>query len=137
MTGRLHPVWFWRATFETFCYSGIRLNQLLYLRIKGSESWREYSVPISEELRPWLERLQSEALKRKMQPHDQAFNINRLCFPTQRYCSALMTSDQVGACYTDLSSKAGFKVSPHRFRHTIDTDLMHKPEANLHLVKAL
>lgn len=34
MRGCAHPAWFWRVVFETFYYTGIRLNQLLHLRSK-------------------------------------------------------------------------------------------------------
>lgn len=36
-----------------------------------------------------------------------------------------------------LSKECGFTVSPHRFRHTLATELMKSPERNLQLVKDL
>lgn len=64
--GKALPVWFWRVVFETFYYSGIRRNQLVHLQVKdidlkiqqinirveGSKTWREYPIPICNDLLP-------------------------------------------------------------------------------------
>lgn len=147
--GRLHPVWFWRTVFETLLESGIRRNQLLHLKcsdinlkqmaihidIEGSKTHRVYDVPISETLLPWLARLLREAQQKNFHHGDQLFNITR--FSDRGFSKERMDGDHVGALFTDLSKRLGFKASPHRFRHTLATELMRCPEANLHLVKEM
>lgn len=48
-----------------------------------------------------------------------------------------MDMSQLSRFYTALSRKLGVHISPHRFRHTIATDLMKQPKSNLHIVKDL
>ena len=48
-----------------------------------------------------------------------------------------MNSDQVEAMYKKLIDKLGVRMTPHRFRHTLATDLMKQPERNIHLTKSL
>lgn len=48
-----------------------------------------------------------------------------------------MNSDQVEAMYRKLTEKVGVRMTPHRFRHTLATDLMKAPERNIHLTKCL
>jgi hypothetical protein len=48
-----------------------------------------------------------------------------------------MNSDQVEAMYKKLIDKLGVRMTPHRFRHTLATDLMKQPERNIHLTKNL
>lgn len=48
-----------------------------------------------------------------------------------------MTSDQVEAMYKKLIEKLGVRMTPHRFRHTLATDLMKQPERNIHVTKNL
>ncbi|MDO7919496.1 recombinase XerC, partial [Pseudomonas aeruginosa] len=47
----------------------------------------------------------------------------------------VMNSDQVEAMYRKLTEKVGVRMTPHRFRHTLATDLMKAPERNIHLTK--
>lgn len=39
--------------------------------------------------------------------------------------------------YRKLTDKIGVRMTPHRFRHTLATDLMKQPERNIHLTKSL
>ena len=48
-----------------------------------------------------------------------------------------MNSDQVEAMYKKLIAKLGVRMTPHRFRHTLASDLMKQPERNIHLTKSL
>ena len=48
-----------------------------------------------------------------------------------------MNSDQVEAMYRKLTEKVAVRMTPHRFRHTLATDLMKAPERNIHLTKCL
>ena len=145
---QITPAWFWLTVFEVFYYTGIRLNALLCLRyrdidwgnqmilIRGEteKTHREFSVPIMEGLTPHLSRLLSEAKKIGFSPNDQLFNVNRF---SRHYHGKEMNIDQVEAMYRKLTDKTGVRMTPHRFRHTIATDLMKQPERNIHLTKSL
>lgn len=48
-----------------------------------------------------------------------------------------MDMSQLSRFYTAVSRKLGVHLSPHRFRHTIATDLMKQPKSNRHIVKDL
>lgn len=145
---RITPAWFWLATFEMFYYTGIRLNALLCLRLKDvdwdnqmisvrgetEKTHREYRVPIVEGLAPHIRRLLLEAERLGFTPKDQLFNVNRF---SPHYRRAEMNCDQVEAMYKKLIGKLGVRMTPHRFRHTLATDLMKQPERNIHLTKSL
>lgn len=142
------PAWFWLAVFEMFYYTGIRLNALLSLRYqdidwaKGlirvqadtEKTHREFSIPICPGLAPHLRRLLDSANSIGMKPKDQLFNVNRFSI---HYRSVVMNTDQVEGMYRKLIAKFGVRMTPHRFRHTIATDLMRHPERNIHLTKSL
>lgn len=146
---RITPAWFWQVVNETFYYAGLRLNQLVMLKVcdidlenliiratvEGSKTQREYPVPISPKLKPYLEKLLVAASEQGFKDKDQLFNVNR--FSEHYKLRKTMNHWQVSACYRKISEISKSKVSPHRFRHTLGTDLMKKPERNLHLVKDL
>lgn len=145
---RITPAWFWLCTFEVFYYTGIRLNALLCIRkrdidwdnqlilIRGEteKTHKEFVVPITEGLVPHLSRLLQEAEKAGFADDDQLFSVNRF---SPHYKSKTMNSDQVEAMYRKLTEKVGVRMTPHRFRHTLATDLMKAPERNIHLTKCL
>ncbi|TEC50661.1 site-specific integrase [Pseudomonas aeruginosa] len=145
---RITPAWFWLCTFEVFYYTGIRLNALLCIRkrdidwdnqlilIRGEteKTHKEFVVPITEGLVPHLSRLLQEADRAGFADDDQLFNVSRF---SPHYKSKVMNSDQVEAMYRKLTEKVGVRMTPHRFRHTLATDLMKAPERNIHLTKCL
>lgn len=145
---RITPAWFWQVVNETFYSTGLRLNQVLNIRladvdlndrlimatVEGSKTKREYPVPISSQYHPWISMLVDRAKFQKFKHSDQLFNVNRFS-PHHRRLT--MNSWQVESCYAKISNITNSRISPHRFRHTIGTDLMKKPERNLHLVKEL
>ena len=145
---RITPAWFWLCTFEVFYYTGIRLNALLCIRkrdidwdnqlilIRGEteKTHKEFVVPITEGLVPHLSRLLQEADRAGFADDDQLFNVNRF---SPHYKSKVMNSDQVEAMYRKLTEKVAVRMTPHRFRHTLATDLMKAPERNIHLTKCL
>ena len=83
---------------------------------------------------PHLSRLLQEADRAGFADDDQLFNVNRF---SPHYKSKVMNSDQVEAMYRKLTEKVGVRMTPHRFRHTLATDLMKAPERNIHLTKCL
>lgn len=145
---RITPAWFWLATFEIFYYTGIRLNALLCIRLRDvdwdqqlilvrgetEKTHREFRIPIPDGLAPHLRRLLEEAARAGFAAEDQLFNVNRF---SRHYKRREMNSDQVEAMYKKLIDKLGVRMTPHRFRHTLATDLMKQPERNIHLTKNL
>ena len=83
---------------------------------------------------PHLSRLLQEADRAGFADDDQLFNVNRF---SPHYKSKVMNSDQVEAMYRKLTETVGVRMTPHRFRHTLATDLMKAPERNIHLTKCL
>ncbi|WP_080963141.1 site-specific integrase [Pseudomonas fluorescens] len=142
------PAWFWLATFEMFYYTGIRLNALLCIRLKDidwhnklvcvnadtEKTHREFCVPITKGLEPHIERLLKAATAQNFSADDQLFNVNRFSI---HYRSKTMNIDQVEGMYKKLTKAFGIRITPHRFRHTLATDLMRHPERNIHLTKSL
>ena len=145
---KITPAWFWLVAFEVFYYTGIRLNALLCLRyrdidwdnqmilVRGEteKTHREFCVPIMEGLAPHMRRILDEAKQAGFAADDQLFNVNRF---SRHYHRKEMNIDQVEAMYRKLTDKIGVRMTPHRFRHTLATDLMKQPERNIHLTKNL
>lgn len=142
------PAWFWLATFEMFYYTGIRLNALLCIRLKDidwpnklvyvnadtEKTHREFCVPITKGLEPHIEKLLNAASAQNFTDDDQLFNVNRFSI---HYRSKTMNIDQVEGMYKKLTNAFDIRITPHRFRHTLATDLMRHPERNIHLTKSL
>lgn len=142
------PAWFWLGVFEMFYYTGIRLNALLTLRYRDvdwvnkiitvqadtEKTHREFSIPIMPGLEPHILRLLEAAREVGFAPEDQLFNVNRF---SMHYRSAVMNIDQIEGMYRKLTREIGIRMTPHRFRHTLATDLMRQPERNIHLTKSL
>lgn len=145
---RITPAWFWLATFELFYYTGIRLNALLCIRVRDidwsnkliyvnadtEKTHREFCVPIMKGLEPHIKRVMNAASDLGFSEEDQLFNVNRF---SMHYRSKTMNIDQIEGMYKKLSNAVGTRMTPHRFRHTLATDLMRQPERNIHLTKTL
>jgi integrase len=145
---KITPAWFWLAAFEMFYYTGIRLNALLTLRYQDidwknrlirvqadtEKTHREFSIPIMAGLEPHIQGLLDAADEIGFAPNDQLFNVNRF---SRHYRSKVMNIDQVEGMYRKLTAEVGTRMTPHRFRHTLATDLMRQPERNIHLTKSL
>ncbi|KPY21020.1 site-specific integrase [Pseudomonas savastanoi] len=142
------PAWFWLTVFETFYYTGLRLNALLCLRyadvylgdrlirVRGEteKTHREFLIPIPDGLMAQLETIMNAAKAVGFQPEDQLFNVNRF---SGHYRRQEMNSHQVEAMYKKLTAMTGVRMTPHRFRHTIASELMTLPERNIYLTKKL
>ena len=145
---KIHPAWFWRVVYETFTYTGLRANELINLRMCDvdihkrlicvtadvSKNYEERHVPIHKDLYQYLVKLIRCAKKKHVDSNDQLFNVNVF---SMRHRKIRMDMDQVSAFYTHLSNSIDVRVSPHRFRHTIATELMRNPDRNIHTVKEL
>ena len=145
---KITPAWFWLAVYEMFYYTGIRVNALLNLRYRDidwerrliqvqaetEKTHREFFIPIPTGLEPHIRKLLDAADGIGFVANDQIFNVNRF---SSYYRSMVMNIDQVEGMYRKLIEKMGVRMTPHRFRHTLATDLMRQPERNIHLTKSL
>ncbi|MDC9612946.1 site-specific integrase [Xenorhabdus khoisanae] len=152
----LYPTWYWLTVLDTFRLTGMRQNQLLHLRLRdinlegnhielrteGSKNHSEWRVPMIPPLKPRLAQLLERAKACGAKDDDPLFDLTRLSF---RY-HGRMTSYQynpdkerqhIRSFFNRLSKECGFAVSPHRFRHTLATELMKAPDRNLQLVRGL
>ncbi|MBB7455967.1 site-specific integrase [Escherichia coli] len=146
----LYPVRFWLTVLETLRLTGMRLNQLIHVRIKdidferseinlireGSKSHREYPVVLMEGLKPLLDSLIKEMQIRGMPDDVPLFNVYFLSDRADERKKPISHST-IRAFFRRLSVECGFAVSPHRFRHTLGTTLMRCPERNMELTKSL
>ncbi|KAA0015856.1 site-specific integrase [Salinicola corii] len=144
----LHPAWFWEVVVETFYFTGIRLNQLLNIQAQhvdlkrcvlvgsaeGAKNHAEFILPIPDRLHPLLSCLMSQAFRTGIGANEQLFNVNRY---SHRHRRKVMNKSQVSHFFDRLSEVCGARVTPHRFRHTLGTDLMEDPERNLHLTQQI
>lgn len=71
-----------------------------------------------------------------MKPQDQFFNVGFLLGQLSAE-GEMMSVQTLRAFFRRLSKECGFNVSPHRFRHTIATEMMKQPDSNLQTVKTL
>ncbi|STQ14714.1 putative integrase [Enterobacter cloacae] len=148
----LEPAWFWMTVIETLKFTGMRQNQLLHIRLcdvdlklgiielqaEGSKNHREHRVPITARLRPRLEQLYLMSVQKGSKKGEQLFNINRFTPKKKRIIRAKnMDHLPMRAFFRRLSRECQCDISPHRFRHTIATDLMKRPERSLNDVQML
>ncbi|EGJ1407768.1 tyrosine-type recombinase/integrase [Salmonella enterica] len=144
----LLPTHFWLTVLDTLQYTGMRQNQLIHLRqgdvsLKGgwimlqaetAKNHRDYRIPVAGLLEPRLSRLLAEMKLRGMKPTAQLFNVD---FCKGESGAEPMSLQTMRGFFRRLSKECGFKVSPHRFRHTIATKLMKSPNRNLQAAKNL
>lgn len=147
----LYPMWYWLTVLDTFRYTGMRLNQLLHIRLRdvnlsedymdlcleGSKTHREWRVPVVSALKPRLRYLIARSVELGAGKDDYLFDANRIILNRYVPWNARRVHQKTRAFHRRLSKECGFAVSPHRFRHTLATELMKSPERNLQLVKDL
>ncbi|GAB1670828.1 site-specific integrase [Mannheimia haemolytica] len=145
----LKPSWFILAIIMTLRCTGIRRGQLVKLKIGDvnlsnrtiyispeiNKNHDYHIVPISDSLYPHIERLITELKIRKQTDNCQLFNINLFSRYTRRKGQP-MSQNQLTHIFRHISDLVGFTSSPHRFRHTVATQLMKKPE-NVYVVQKL
>ncbi len=146
----LLPAWFWLTVLDTLKYTGMRQNQLLNLKLgdinleagtinlraESAKNHREHAVPIAKGLRPGLQTLYDRSLALEAQPEYPLFNVSR--FSSKRTdAQGCMDPQHLRAFFRRLSKECRSEISPHRFRHTIATNMMKSPDRNLRTVQAL
>ncbi len=144
----LKPAWFSRVLIYTLKYTGIRARSLLNLTLENldlvnetieiksdySKNHTYQNIPIPKKILPYLKRLHKEHKKIKSIPSEQLFNIN--LFAKMNKEKPRMTSEQLSYFFRKLSHLTNVTISPHRFRHTLATELMKDPR-NIYIVKQL
>ncbi|WP_034944740.1 tyrosine-type recombinase/integrase [Erwinia oleae] len=151
-----YPAWFWLAVLDTLSYTGMRQNQLLHVRLcdvnleerwidvisEGSKNHREFRVPITSVLYPRLEIVLERSFAAGAEPEAQLFNVGRFDLrrksqPASEERNVEMGIYPIRAFFRRISRECRFAVSPHRFRHTVATNLMKSPDRNIQAVKRL
>ncbi|WP_082765957.1 tyrosine-type recombinase/integrase [Azotobacter vinelandii] len=144
----IHPAWFWSVVVEMLYHTGVRLRQLVTIKLQdidldgqcflcsaaGSKSKVEKILPLQADLIPLLRTLMERSVALGAKPSDQLFNVNRF---SRRHKKTLMTGTQVQWCFKVLTKRIGARVSPHRFRHSFGTDLMSGERSDIHLTQIL
>lgn len=147
----LSPAWYWIIVLDSLRYTGMRLNQLLHVRLgdinlnegyinlmlEGSKTHREWRVPIVSAVKPGLQHLTKKSTALGAENGDYLFDVNRILLNRHVAWDEAQVRQKIRSFFRRLSKECGFAVSPHRFRHTLATELMKSPERNLQLVKDL
>lgn len=142
------PAWFWLTVYETFHHTGIRLNSLLNIqrrdiclkrrtiniRSEGDKTHKEFLLPIPGPLYEHIDRLTAWADSLHFKTTDQLFNVNRF---STHYRRETMDINQIESMYRKLTAIVGTRMTPHRFRHTLASDLMRQADRNIHVARAL
>ncbi len=146
----IYPAWYWRTVFDVLRSTGMRQNQLLHVRLKdvnletnsillckkGSKTHREWLVPIVNFLSDRMRILVDRAIAQGAEPEDYLFDVKRFLNPLGEV-GPEPAIQPVRSFFTRLTKECGFKVTPHRFRHTLATEMMKSPDRNLAMVKGL
>lgn len=136
----IRPTWFWVIVIKTFYYTGMRRRQLVNLRWKDirfdkteihlrattSKTLCEWSIPIAEPLLPELGNLQlltREQLGRSPGEEEQVFNVTLF---HNRFQGNELTVDQLSRIFQRLSKTFKIRITPHRLRHTLATNVAPK-----------
>ncbi|GAA3592059.1 site-specific integrase [Gibbsiella greigii] len=146
----LYPTWYWRTVIDLLRSTGMRQNQLLHIRLRdvdleahaillckeGSKTHREWLVPIVSFVRERMRILVERAKAQGADPESYLFDVERFLNPLGEV-GPEPAIQPVRSFFTRLTKECGFKVSPHRFRHTLATEMMKSPDRNLAMVKGL
>lgn len=136
----VEPRWFWDAIFQTFRYTGMRVRQLVNLKVAdldfqksiifyseaGSKNKKSWTIPMHSGLKPQLLRFITRCemqLNRKLRPDEYLFSISTLSTRYKKNTAGQTRTTQVGQYFKRLSDFIGFNICPNRLRHTLATDL--------------
>lgn len=144
----IKPIWFFITMVKSFHYTGMRKRQLLNLKVQDikidegiiyidgffNKNHKSHQIPISSKLKPYLIELLEQHRKLDSSLSDQLFNIN--CFKYETIQVRQMSIYQIDAIFRYLSEQLNFKVSPHRFRHTVATTIL-KNSNNIYMAQKI
>jgi integrase len=132
----IRPGWFWAAAFKLLFYTGMRRRQLTTLRwwhidfengtillvVEGSKTKLEWTIPIPLAcLDDLLElRRRSEKSCTTNLAMAQVFRVQLF---DENYAGSELTPSQVSGAFSRLSEQLSGRISPHRLRHTMATEL--------------
>lgn len=78
----------------------------------------------------------NRAIEQGAEPENYLFDVDRFIHPSGKR-EAEPAIQPVRSFFSRLTKECGFKVTPHRFRHTLATEMMKSPDRNLAMVKGL
>lgn len=139
------PAWFWLIALKFLYFTGMRRRQLTSLRwgdidfekkfilltAEGCKTRREWTIPIPAACTDDLERLRERTearTGRTIELNDQAFRVQLF---NSRYKGKELTPDQIGGFFRRLSNILNGRISSHRLRHTMATELAKGPNRDL------
>ena len=148
--------WFWHTVITTQASLGIRNKQLvmidakhvnldkkfIYLTSEGNKLRRENVLPLSDELiadlRVYLN-FSKVLLGRDLYPDEKLFVIARYDHSFKQQKGNRMSCEQLQGKYHRLSRTVekitGEKISGHRLRHTLATQIGSRPDINIRVVQ--
>lgn len=137
------PDWFWIRVTRFFYLTGIRRRQLVFiqwqdidfknktltLRADGSKNYLERKLPLTSKLIADLKFIQAKHRQiGHYNKNSQVFNITLF---NKKYSGTKTNETQLSGFYKRFSKHTGIQVSPHRFRHTMASNLGNHPNINL------
>lgn len=148
---RLKPAWFWLIALKLLYATGIRRRQLIELRwghldlvqgvlllvAEGSKNYREWSVPIPHHLIEPLAMLRQRTIDQIGAGNIDQYQMFNVTLFNPKYQGDRLTVDHVHIFFRHLSKAAGVRITPHRLRHTIATNLANHPCVNMRSVQEL
>jgi site-specific recombinase XerD len=134
LTKQLEHDWFWQIVIKVLYYTGVRRKRLVDLNwgdvdfqnkiFKSKQSSQNKKMnevpfdPVFEEMLILYK--ESKKVNRKISIKDQVFN---LAIFNKNIKNDIISTEYLSSYFKRLSKKAGFKISPHRFRHTMATEI--------------
>ncbi len=137
----MNPTWFWRLAISVLHFTACRRRQLVELRWKhvlwdkgglllaseGSKSRKEWEVPLPRWLMTELHDLRRRHIAAKGgSAVDEAQEQQVFCLPlyTGRHRCTEMRDVHVADAVQALGRHLGYRLSPHRIRHTSATKML-------------
>ena len=136
------PSWFWVTMTRTFFYTGMRRRQLAGLRWEHinfsdhtiklvaltSKNKRSWYIPAARQVIDDLEKLRHKTHKLvgDDKPFGKRFVFDIELFNSKFKCEDRVKESTVSNFFKRLSIKSGIRVSAHRMRHTMATELASK-----------
>jgi integrase len=132
----IRPGWFWGIAFKLLFYTGMRRRQLTTLRwwhidfeggtillvVEGSKTKLEWTIPIPPACIDDLLELRRRSEK-SCRTNLAAAQVFRIQLFDPNYSGNELSPMQVTGAFARLSERLGGRISPHRLRHTMATDL--------------